>query len=198
MQQKVRTMKPEKVIIPIIIALAIIFAAVYFVKTPFERYTSISESKKTKMKENQALQSQIRELQEQKAQEQANLDTLRPFMEMTGDFSSDSLASFGGMLDDIVENYIKPQRIMVRSIDYTIDPPEDPISSAFKPNYHSCELELYLICKYPQLHDFIYNIINNFPNFISISQMVVTAYPADKEYLLVDLKLNLYVKRAGA
>lgn len=197
MQQKVRSMKPEKVIIPIIIAIIIIGAALFFVQEPFKQYAQSADAKKAKMRERQSLEKQMSALQEQKAQEEANMGTLRPIMEMTGTFTTDSMASFGGMLDDIVENYIKPQRIMVRSIDYTIDPPEDPISSAFAPNYHSCELELYLICKYPQLHDFIYNIINNFPNFISISQMVVTAYPADKEYLLVDLKLNLYVKKAG-
>jgi len=196
--QKVRSMKPEKVIIPIIIALLIIGATIYFVQEPFKQYAKATEVKKTKLQEKKTLEDQVATLQQQKAQEQANMNTLRPFLEMTGSFDSTSLASFGTMLEDIVENYIKPQKIMVRSIDYEIDPLEDPISSAFSPNYHSCELELYLICKYPQLHDFIYSMINDFPYFISINQMVVTAYPADKEFLLVDLKLNLYVKKAGA
>ncbi len=198
MQQKVRSMKREKILIPIIIAIVIIAAALFFVQEPFNQYARSSDAKKEKLKEKASLEAKMNALREQKAQEQANMDTLKPFMEMTGEFTSDSLASFGNMLDDIIEYYIKPRGIMVRSIDYLIDPPEDPISSAFTPNYHSCELELYLICKYPQLRDFLYNIINNFPYFISISQIVVTAYPADKEYLLVDLKLNLYVKKAGA
>ena len=198
MQQKVRSMKREKILIPIIIAIVIIAAALFFVQEPFNQYARSSDAKKEKLKEKASLEAKMNALREQKAQEQANMETLKPFMEMTGEFTSDSLASFGNMLDDIIEYYIKPRGIMVRSIDYLIDPPEDPISSAFTPNYHSCELELYLICKYPQLRDFLYNIINNFPYFISISQIVVTAYPADKEYLLVDLKLNLYVKKAGA
>ena len=193
--QKVRSMKPEKVIIPIIIALLIICATIFLVQEPFKRYSQATEAKKSKLLEKKSLEEQMDALQQQKAQEQANMSTLRPFLEMTGDFDSNSLASFGTMLEDIVENYIKPHRIMVRSIDYEIDPLEDPISSAFSPNYHSCELELFLICKYPQLHDFMYSLINDFPYFISISQMVVTAYPADKEFLLVDLKVNLYVKK---
>ncbi len=198
MQQKVRSMKPEKVIIPILIAIVIIAATFFAVQGPFREYSQVADSKKVKLREKQDLEAQMRELEEQKAQEQANMNTLRPFMEMSGDFTKESMASFGGMLEEIVDNYIKPRKIMVRSIDYTIDPPEDPIFSVFQPNYHACELELYLICKYPELHDFLYSMINDFPHFISISQMVVTAYPADKEYLLVDLKLNLYVKKAGS
>ena len=196
-QQKIRSMNVGKVVLPLVIALVIIIGAVWFVQEPFNKYSQVSDQKKSKLREKHNYEEELRALQEQRAQDQANMDTLRPFMEITGDFSSDSLASFGGMLEDIVENYIKPRKIMVRSIDYRIDPPEDPISSTFSPNYHSCELELYLICQYSQLHDFIYSLINDFPNFINISQMVVTAYPADKQLLLIDLKVNLYVKQEG-
>ncbi|MBR6162988.1 hypothetical protein IKQ26_03730 [bacterium] len=196
--QKVKSMRPEKVIIPIIIFIAIILAAIFFVQDPFRRTIEASDRQKAKMEERQNLQAQLDALESEKEQQQANMNTLKPFYVMQGEFDDTSLASFGGMLEDIVENYIKPHGVMVRSIDYTIDPPEDPITAAFAPNYRSCALELYLICKYPQLHDLVYSLINDFPNFISISQMVVSAYPADKEYLLVYLTINLYTKKPDA
>lgn len=195
--QKVKSMRPEKVIIPIILFIVIVVAAIFLVQDPFRRSIEASDKEKSAVELNQKLQSQLDALESEKEQQQANMNTLKPFFEMQGEFDDTSLASFGSMLEDIVEDYIKPHGVMVRSIDYTIDPPEDPISSAFAPNYRSCALELYLICKYSNLHDLLYSLINDFPYFISISQMVVSAYPADKEYLLVYLTINLYTKKPG-
>ncbi len=195
--QKVKSMRPEKVIIPIILFVIIVLAAIFLVQDPFRRSIEASDKEKSVRELNQNLQAQVDALESEKQQQQANMNTLKPFFEMPGAFDDTSLASFGSMLEDIVEDYIKPHGVMVRSIDYTIDPPEDPISSTFAPNYRSCALELYLICKYANLHDLIYDLINNFPHFISISQMVVSAYPADKEYLLVYLTVNLYTKKPG-
>lgn len=195
--QKVKSMRPEKVLIPIIIFVIIVLASIFFVQEPFRKTIDAADRQKQQMEEKQTLQTQLDALESEKQQQQANMSTLKPFYVMQGDFDDSSLASFGGMLEEIVEDYIKPHGVMVRSIDYNIDPPEDPISAAFSPNYRSCALELYLICKYPQLHDLIYSLINDFPHFISISQMVVSAYPPDKEYLLVYLTVNLYAKKPG-
>ena len=195
--QKVKSMSLIKRLIPIFIGSIIIIIAIWLCKSPYDDYNNAAKANKTQLQEKKNLEDQVAQLDSEKAQQKANMSTLKPFLEMTNEFSPDSLASFGSMLDDIVENYIKPNGVMVRSIDYQIDPPEDPISSAFSPNYHSCVIELRLIAKYPQLHDLVYQLINDFPNFISLSQLVVTAYPADKEYLDINLKVNLYVKKQG-
>lgn len=105
----------------------------------------------------------------------------------------DSIASFGGMFEDIID-YVKLNGIMLRSVEYKINPPEDPIYSAFPVLYNVCNVNLFIIGTYTQMEGFLRD-ISMYPYFINIANLNIEPYEKNKEYLLIKVSITLYSKK---
>lgn len=119
-------------------------------------------------------------------------DVLKPFYKQEF-ISNDSIASFGGMFEDIID-YVRINGLMLRSIEYNINPEQDLIFKNFAANYNVCEVKLFMIGTYPQLQTF-FSDIHAYPYYINISKVYIKPYEAKTQYLLINLSINLYSKK---
>ncbi len=117
---------------------------------------------------------------------------LKPFYKQEF-VTNDSVASFGGMFEDIID-YIKMNELMLRSIEYNINPDQDLIFKNFASSYNVCEIKLFMIGTYPQLLQFFRD-IESYPYYINISKVHVKPYEYKNQYLLINMSINLYSKK---
>lgn len=123
---------------------------------------------------------------------QKKQDVLKPFYKP--EFQSpDSVASFGGMFEDIID-YIKINGLMLRSIEYNINPEQDLIFKSFASAYNVCEVKLFLVGTYPQLQTF-FNDLYAYPYYLNVTKIDIKSYEPKPQYLLVNLSIDLYSKK---
>lgn len=159
---------------------------------------SISKTQST-LSEHKAQQEKLNEVKKKLEEfEKAKQEMLNKQNKIKPVFSQkmapeDSIASFGGMFEDIID-YVKMNGIMLRSVEYNLNPPEDPIYSAFPNLYNVCKVNLFIIGTYAQMEGFLRD-LTVYPYFINLSDMNVEPYEKDKEYLLVNISITLYSKK---
>ena len=105
----------------------------------------------------------------------------------------DSISSFGGMFEDIVD-YIKMNNLMLRSVEYKLNPPKDKIGSKFPTVYNVCGVDFFIIGTYPQIQGLIRD-LKVYPYYIDIAKVELTPYEKDPEYVLTKLSITLYSKK---
>ena len=107
--------------------------------------------------------------------------------------AEDSIASFGGMFEDIID-YVKMNGIKLRSVEYKINPSDDPIYGKFPTLYNVCKVKLFVIGTYTQLEGLLRD-LTVYPYFINISEVNIVPYEKNKQYLLINLSVTLYSKK---
>ena len=107
--------------------------------------------------------------------------------------AEDSIASFGGMFEDIID-YVKMDGIKLRSVEYKINPSDDPIYGKFPTLYNVCKVKLFVIGTYTQLEGLLRD-LTVYPYFINISEVNIVPYEKNKQYLLINLSVTLYSKK---
>lgn len=149
-----------------------------------------SKSEKQSMVEDLRIKSETIDQANKRLEQQQ--DILKPFYKQ--DYAqNDSIAAFGGMFEDIVD-YIKIDGLLLRSIEYNINPENDLIFKNFASSYNVCEIKLFLVGTYPQLQSFFRD-IEAYPYYISVAQINISPYESNKKYLLINLSINLYSKK---
>lgn len=183
----------------------LIIVAVVLIAVIFLSYQPISNMiKKTKntidehngqiLKVNEA-KEQVSNLEKAKNLLIDKQNKLKPIFEQKGS-PEDSIASFGGMFEDIVD-YIKINNLMLRSIEYSINPIDDLLYAQFPLLYNVCRVNLMAVGTYSQFEAFL-NDIYVYPYFIDISQVEISPYQSDKKYLLANISITLYSKKQKA
>lgn len=107
--------------------------------------------------------------------------------------TEDSIASFGGMFEDIID-YVKINNLMLRSVEYQINPSDDTIYSKFPTLYNVCNVQLVLVGTYVQLEGLIRD-LTVYPYFINVSQVRIDPYEKDEQYIIVTMNITLYSKK---
>lgn len=107
--------------------------------------------------------------------------------------TEDSIASFGGMFEDIID-YVKINNLMLRSVEYQINPSDDVIYSKFPTLYNVCNVQLMLVGTYVQLEGLIRD-LTVYPYFINISEVKINPYEKDEQYIIVTMNITLYSKK---
>lgn len=146
------------------------------------------------LKVNEA-KEQVADLEKAKNMLIDKQNKLKPVFEQKGS-PEDSIASFGGMFEDIVD-YIKINNLMLRTIEYSINPIDDPLYAQFPLLYNVCRVNLMAIGTYSQLEAFL-NDIYIYPYFVDITKVEVNPYQSDKKYLLANISITLYSKKQKA
>mgnify|MGYP005765072887 CR=1 FL=1 len=145
----------------------------------------------------QRLEQQAKELAEQQEQEKSKLSSIKPVIQEPDDSDGESLGVFGGMFDKVIA-LSKESGLLLRSIEYEMNPMDDAIYQNFSDIYNVCELKFFFVGSYTQLRSFLDAMVNKFEYLVSISRLNVTAFSENTDYILINMSITLYSKKAAS
>lgn len=145
----------------------------------------------------QRLEQQAKELAEQQEQEKSKLNSIKPIIQEPDDSDGESLGVFGGMFDKVIA-LSKESGLLLRSIEYEMNPMDDAIYQNFSDIYNVCELKFFFVGSYTQLRSFLDAMVNKFEYLVSISRLNVTAFSENTDYILINMSITLYSKKAAS
>ncbi len=181
----------ELLICGLLLFLAVAFGIRQIVVTCMKIQTTTKEHKKQKekLKEAQKKLKDYEDANKRLMDKQSNIKKV--FQPKTS--TEDSIASFGGMFEDIID-YVKINSLLLRSVQYKINPPDDAIYSKFPTLYNVCNVELTVVGTFTQLQGLLRD-LTVYPYFINISQVRINPYEKDPQYVIVTLNVTLYSKK---
>lgn len=190
-------MKNNKKIAPICIALAcIVFCIIiYFIIS--KTYEELNNAKLRSIDAKQSLERlQLEDAQIAKQQEKDELElrSIKPIFQAPENTDDQNLAAFGQMFEKII-SVAKSSGLLLRSIEYNMNPPEDAVYKDFGNLYNVCDINFFFVGTYMQLKSFLMAITNNFEYLVSISNLNVSSYSQNPDYILINLSLTLYSKK---
>jgi len=188
--------KNYKELIIVIIALVVVVCICYNPIASAIKKTKLTmaEYKKQAAKVKE-VKNQVASIEDAKNQLMDKQNKLKPFFEQKG-APEDSVASFGGMFEDVID-YVKMNSLMLRSVEYYMNPKEDPMYAKFPLLYNVCRIKLFMVGTYSQLEGFLKD-ISVYPYFIDISEISIYPYKKDMNYLIMNVSLTLYSKKQKA
>lgn len=181
------------------IAAAIIFGSILFtmVKGNIEDLQNAKSNSAAAEKNALKLKQQAEEIDKKQLEEKNQLSSIKPVLQEPSDSDGESLGVFGEMFDKII--YIsKENGLLLRSLEYEKNPMDDPVYQDFNDKYNVCELKFFFVGTYAQLRSFLYAMVNNFEYLISISRLDITAFSDNTDYILINMSITLYSKKASA
>jgi len=123
--------------------------------------------------------------------EAAKKATVKEFFkaQSTGDITTDLAPMFENVITMIKQNGLR-----MKSINYTVSPPEDNLVKNGGGAYNGCRVDFKLVGYYPQFTALLQE-LEMYPYFINISKFEVEPYQYDKRILITDLSIVFYSKR---
>lgn len=179
----------KEVVLSIIII--IIFAALG-IRQIVANVQNVQRTQIEHKKQSETLKESSKKLESFKKAKQKMVDKqnkLKPVFEQKN-APEESMSSFGGMFDDITE-YIKMNSMMLRSIEYIINPADDRIYQNFPSLYNVCKVKIFAVGTYTQLEGFLRDLMV-YPYFINIAEVNVIPYEKDRNYLLMNISVHIY------
>lgn len=189
--------KRNKQIVPICFALAILlFFLITFIviKPKYEEFNEIKLRADKNNLERETLEEKIKKIDAEKEAENIKLKSLKPIYESNLESSTENLGVFGNMFEEIIRKAQK-NGLLIRSIEYDMRPATDPIYIESPESYNVCELKFFFVGSYSQLQTFLYDMNNNFQYLTYISNLNVTAFTSNTDYLLINISITLYSKK---
>lgn len=181
----------ELLICGLLLLLAVAFGIRQVVVTVMKIQATSKEHKKQKekLKEAQKKLKDYEDANKRLMDKQSNIKKV--FQPKTA--TEDSIASFGGMFEDIID-YVKINNLMLRSVQYKINPPDDQIYTKFPTLYNVCNVQLMVVGTYVQLEGLVRD-LTVYPYFINIAQVKINPYEKDDQYIIVTMDITLYSKK---
>lgn len=179
----------------IISILIIILFAIIGIRQIVVSIQKVQTTKIEHKKQTEKLKESSKKLDGFKKAKQKMLDKqnkLKPVFEQRN-APEDSLSSFGGMFDDIID-YIKMNNMMLRTVQYIINPSEDQIYSRFPMLYNVCKIRIFAVGTYTQLQGFLRD-LTVYPYFINVSEIEIKPYDKNPNYILINISVNVYSKK---
>ena len=190
--------KRNKQLVPICFALAaLLFFVIIFIviKPKYEEFSEMRIRSNKNSVERETLEEKIRKLDAEKEAENTKLKSLKPIYESKLDSATENLGVFGNMFEEIIKKAQK-NGLMIRSIEYDMRPATDPIYVDNSDSYNACELKFFFVGSYTQLQGFLSDMNNNFNYLTYISKLNVSAFTSNTDYLLINISITLYSKKA--
>jgi hypothetical protein len=179
----------------ILVAIILFFGLVWgFVVPSYNEFESTKSQLTQNEKELERLEAESAKIKDKQAKEELQLKSLKQIYQNDLKGNSDNLSVFGTMFDDLIKT-AQANGLLIRSIEYDMNPSFDPIVSNFATQYNACELKFFFVGSYSQLKTYLNEITVKFPYLLSISSLNVTAFPENTDYLLIKLSVNLYSKK---
>lgn len=180
---------------PILAAIIFVFMVAYFVPPAI---TDFNDAKERAVQSEQSLQvaeAEWNKSESTRTKEEDLLKNIKSIFQASSTSSTDNLSMFGTMFDDVIQR-IQQNGLMIRAIEYQMSPENDPLSVNFSKDYNICTLKFFLVGSYSQVKTLLNELQTNFPYLIGISKINVLVYEDNTDYVLVDLAVNLYSKKA--
>lgn len=187
----------NKNIVPVTFGLAFLFLLAILFLTIKPKYDEYNETKIRNSKfsvEQEGLESKIQQIENEQKQEQIKLEALKTVYQSEVSSYNENLGMFGDMFDELIKTAQK-NSLLIRSIEYDMRPAEDPIYNENSDTYNVCELKFNFVGTYSQFQSFLFDINNNFKYLVSISNVNVTAFSGNTDYLLINTSITLYSKK---
>ena len=166
----------------------------FFIQPAFLAYDEESKGKVSTEKELKKLSERAEKEKQRRAEEELNLKSIKQIYESGVSGETDGLSAFGTMFDDIIK-LAQQNNLFIRSIEYDTKPADSTIYTDFNDQYNVCKLKFFFVGKYPNLRTFLNDITNNFKYLISVSDLNITAFANDTDYILIKMSLTLYSKK---
>ena len=181
----------KKLLVPIcFLAAIIIFVAliILLAKDPIAEYRDLESQKVRQDNEFQSLEKRVNEVQTAQEQEELKLKSIKHIYEATNTANED-LSIFGNMFDDIIK-LAQSNKLLIRSIEYEMNPTSDPIYAEFSDIYNVCELKFFFVGTYDYFQGFLRDINESFEYLASISTIKITTF---KETSETKIKINYLI-----
>lgn len=191
--------KLKQFLIPILLIVVIIAGVAMLAPKVIENYQNYTgvkaeiETKNTTIKEKQAkLEEYKRKEQEEKAMEQANVQSGKPFYKpvMSG---LDTESVIAGEFAEILQ-LVRVNKIKVRSIKYDYDPQDDAFVQGAGDKYNVARLNMEMIANYSNYDNFLKELYKH-EHFLDIQSAEIVPYKKNKKILLINFKVKLYAKK---
>lgn len=177
-----------------VLAVVIFFGIIYLLCQPkFDEYNQSQNSSVSSTKERDSLEQKLKKLESEKAIADMKMKNLKTIVETNVDPSAANMGMFGNLFETIITK-ARSNGLLIRAISYDLNPESDLI---FRENagYNVCELKLSLVGEYMKLKQFLID-LNSLDNLIYISKIDITAFSGNTDYLVINLSINLYSKKA--
>ena len=181
----------ELLICGLLLLLAVAFGIRQVVVTIMKIQETSKEHKKQKEKLNEAKKKlkDYEDANKRLMDKQSNIKKV--FQPKTA--TEDSIASFGGMFEDIID-YVKINNLMLRSVQYQINPADDIIYGKFPTLYNVCNVQLMLVGTYVQLEGLVRD-LTVYPYFINLSELRINPYEKADQYIIAAINSTLHSKK---
>lgn len=177
-----------------VLAVVIFCALIYSLCQPkFNDFSSSQSTTKSSEKEKEELAKKLKKIEADNALASMKMKNLKTIVETNVDPSAANMGMFGNLFETIITK-ARNDGLLIREISYELGPENDPI---YKENagYNVCELKLSLVGEYTKLKQFLID-LNSLENLIYLSKIDVTAFSGNTDYLVANLSINLYSKKA--
>ena len=174
----------------LILCIAVVF---FMVKPALEEYNDAKDRSARAASDLRTYEERAQKEKQKQAEEEMNLKSIKQIYETVYD-NTDNLAAFGTMFDDLIKK-AQENDLFIRSIEYDTKPADNSIYTDFSEQYNVCKLNFFLVGKYPNLRNFLNDITNNFKFLLSVSNVNITAFAGDTDYILIKLSVTLYSKK---
>ena len=159
-------------------------------------YTGVQAEIKTKQATVMDKENQLREFsdkeQTEKAQEQANQESGKPFYKPVVE-GMDTDAAIAGELEEILQ-LVRANKIKVRSIKKDPDPKDDNFVQGAGSQYNVARLNMEMIANYVNYDNFLKELYKH-EHFLDIESAEIVPYKKNKKILLINFRLKLYAKK---
>ncbi|MBQ4124208.1 hypothetical protein IJD44_10900 [bacterium] len=188
-----KQLAPMCILVAVILFIGII---VSMTRTNISDLESIKTSTEATERNKNKLEKQSNEITAKQEAEEKQLNSIKPVMQEPSDSDGESLGVFGGMFDKVIAKS-KESGLMLRSLEYEMNPADDAIAQDFHDVYNVCELKFFFVGTYAQLRSFIHTMINDFEYLVSISRLNISAFSDNTDYILINMSITLYSKKAN-
>ena len=188
--------KNSQLVSIIIIGSVLIFVIILylFAAPAITNYQNVKTKILNETNEVVKLEEQYNEEKEKQKQEDIQIQSLKQIYLTENVNTDENLGKFGTMFDDIIKR-AQYNGLLIRSIEYDMKPANSTIYNTFSDTYNVCELKFFFVATYSQLKTFLNELTNSFPYLISISNLDVTAFSGNEDYLLIKMSITLYSKK---
>ena len=191
MNKKIQQFVPFCLLLAGVLTVVMLFL---FCKTRIEELVEVRNETSKANIQKANLQAQLKKEEEEQSQQQIKLKSLKPIYTSDMIESSDSLSSFGSMFDDIIR-FAQRDGLLIRSIEYNMKPTNDPLYSFNADDYNACELKFFFVGTYDKMKAFLDDMNTNFEYLTSISNLNISAFQEDDNYLLISETITLYSEK---
>ena len=189
--------KYQQIVPVILLASILLFCTVLMilVKPVWQDYTGKITEKNNLINENKREEDRYAKEQAESEQQKLKLQSIKQVYESNINGDNNNLSVYGTMFDEIIKKS-QINGLAIRSIEYNTNPQNNPVLANFSNSYNVCELKFFFVGTYPQLKTFLNDLNTNFQYLISISNLDVTAFSGDTDYIIIKMTITLYSKKS--